>query len=52
MKFVSIDTYKDSSIKDASVSNDYLIAVEKQYGKEISKELQKGYMKLLSNFNG
>lgn len=52
MKVVSIDTHKESRINGVTVSNDYLRAVEKQYAKEIAKELQKGYMKLLSTFNG
>ena len=49
MKVISIEEYKQGYIYN-SYSLDYLKEIDEQQAKEIARELQKGYMKLLSAY--
>lgn len=49
MKVVSMGTNEESEAISRDTLN-YMRACEKEYAKRIAKELTKGYMKMLSNF--
>lgn len=51
MKVVSLEAHKQSLVRGVIIESDnYQKAVDKQYAKEVAKELTKGYMKLLSSY--
>lgn len=51
MEVISLHERKEGYLVYTKETVEYLQAQEKQYAKEVGKELQKGYMKLLSAYN-